>query len=321
MTPSTPAPVPRTALASLAAALAATLGICTAAPAVGTPAVSGLSPATAPSAASGVVDGTDGLAQTVTADEASASDRHVIEAGHVDIGPRVVDGRWTLQLRDDSQATPVWRTAEQTVLRVPDAARLPVPEDQAYAFLGEEPGTPVFVLPQVEDDRMPWPGWSTQHPDALAAMTRGVEFRLESAQGPGRMLMYVDSGAFEGPQVLWDSEQPGGQRVFAEANTHTHANWVFTRPGVYALTVSAVTTSPQGAELRDTRVLRFAVGDATDVEDAFTVDGAAASGPQGGVPDAVWWAAAAAGVLAVAGLIVGLAGRRTRPARARRSAR
>lgn len=314
MTPSTLAPVPRAALASLAVVAAAALGICTAVPATA-------APATAPSAASDVVDGTDGLAQTVTADESSASDRHVIEAGHVDIGPRVVDGRWTLQLRDDSQATPVWRTAEQTVLRVPDAARLPVPEDQAYAFLGEEPGTPVFVLPQVEDDRMPWPGWSTQHPDALAAMTRGVEFRLESARGPGHMLMYVDSGAFEGPQVLWDSEQSGGQRVFAEANTHTHANWVFTRPGVYALTVSAVTTSAQGAELKDTRVLRFAVGDATAAEDAFTVDGAAASAPQGGVPDAVWWTAGAVGVLAVAGLIVVLAGRRTRPTRTDRSAR
>lgn len=317
-----PAPVSRrrgpTAAAAVGLAALLLAGPAGAAPASssGAPAA----PAASSAAPSRAVDGTDGLAQTVTADEAEAHDRHVIDAGHVDIGPRMVDGRWTLQLRDDAAETPVWRSAEQTILHVPDEALLPVPEDQAYAFLGEKPGTQVYVLPQVEDPRMPWPGWNTQHPDALAAMTRGVEFRLDSARGPGRMLMYVDSGAFEGPQVLWDSQAGGGQRVFAEANTHTHANWVFTKPGVYALEVSAVTTSPKGEELMDTQVLRFAVGDDVSDDEAFatTLDTAAADADASGIPDVVWWVAGGAGVLLVGGLIVWLAGRQSRAGRVRR---
>src|SRR5687767_463943 len=80
---------------------------------------------------------------------AQEAERIVIEHGHVDLGPRFADGKWTVQLRDDTGGTPQWRALSDVVLHVPDAAKTTVPDDQAYSFLGDR-GSSVWVLPQVE---------------------------------------------------------------------------------------------------------------------------------------------------------------------------
>ena len=46
------------------------------------------------------------LDQTVAADEEASTESAVIDTGHVDIGPRMVDGQWSVALRDDSGAHP-----------------------------------------------------------------------------------------------------------------------------------------------------------------------------------------------------------------------
>lgn len=153
---------------------------------------------------------------------------------------------------------------------VPDTVRLPAPDDPTYAFLGAEPGSTVWALPQTQAAGAPWVGWNTQEPRVMETIDRGMTLRLEGVQGPGRLVTYLQSGSFEEPEVLWTSAKDARQDFFVDVNTHTHANWVFTEPGVYLVRVSAIADLVDGGTATDTQVLRFAVGDGTSPREALS---------------------------------------------------
>ena len=253
---------PRRGLASLAVipllALAAALAVVGAAPA-------------------GAQDDAPGIDQTVAAEEPIAADTAVLDDGHVDIGPRFVDGTWTLMARDDSAATPTWRNLDDTVLQIHDAALNPVPDDPNYAFLGVDPGTQVHVVPQTQNPAVVWVGWNTQDPEVMERIDRGATLSLLGVDGPGELTMYLQSGIFGAPEILWDSTDDEAQPIWVDVNTHTHANWVFSEPGVYLVHVEVSADLIDGTQVTDTRALRFAVGDTTSTDDAFA---AVATTPQ-----------------------------------------
>lgn len=209
------------------------------------------------------------LEQTVTGDELFSTDRHEISAGHVDMGPRFVEGRWELMFRDDSAAQPVWRDPSDTVLATSDAALLPVPDDSRYSFVQADPGSEVYVIPQTELAGVVWPGWNTQDPEVVSRLGRGVTFTLEDVEGPGNFSLYLENGNFSAPQVLWSSDSTDPQDIWVDPNTHTHANWVFTAPGIYFLTVKVHAELADGSSVADTARLQFAVGDHTDAQQVF----------------------------------------------------
>jgi len=213
----------------------------------------------------------DGLDQSVAPDQAVTTGHAELSAGHVDIGPRFRDGGWSVLVHDDTTAPPVWRTLADVVIRVPDAAVEPVPDDPAYAFLGSRPGTPVHVIPQTQDRDVVWVGWNTQDPGVMDAIARGVTMTLLGVQGPGAMVVFLQSGNLGAPEVLWDTHRPYPQPVWVETNTHTHANWVFSEPGVYLAAVEFSAELAGGGTVSAREVLRFAVGDATDAREAFGV--------------------------------------------------
>lgn len=213
----------------------------------------------------------DELDQTIGADQPVSTHRAVLSLGHVDIGPRYVDGVWTLMVHDDTRAIvdrSVWRELDQTVFQVSDTAVLPVPEDPSYSFIGE-PGTSVYVLPQVQNPDVVWVGWNTQDPDVMDTIEGGVTLTLTSLDGPGELFVYLQAGNFGAADVLWDSTKSERQDIWVEVNTHTHANWVFTEPGVYLAQVEATADLVDGSTVNGTAALRFAVGNATDPEGAF----------------------------------------------------
>ena len=222
-----------------------------------------------------------GLDQTLDANQGQATGQAVLETGHVDIGPRYRDGKWTIQIHDDHAVPSVWRDPADTVLRIRDTARQPIPEDQAYAFLGENPGTEVHVVPQTEKQGVVWIGWNTQDPGVLGAIDRGVTMTLRGVQGPGSVSVFLQSGNLGAPQVLWSSAKPFPQPIWVETNTHTHANWVFGRPGTYLVAVDVAADLADGSTVSGSTVLRLAVGDATDPAEALKASFTAplASGP------------------------------------------
>jgi putative ABC transporter-associated repeat protein len=211
-----------------------------------------------------------GLSQTLDPGQAEATGRAVLQTGHVDLGPRYRDGKWTIQIHDDSAVPPVWRSPADAVLRIRDSARQQVPDDPAYAFLGEKAGTSVYVIPQTQQQDVVWIGWNTQDPGVLKAITRGVTMNLRGVQGPGRVAVYLQAGNLGAPQVLWNSTSVFPQPLWVETNTHTHANWVFTEPGAYLLAVDISADLADGSTVRGEAVLRFAVGDSADPADALT---------------------------------------------------
>ena len=217
------------------------------------------------------------LDQTVAADEEASTESAVIGTGHVDIGPRMVDGQWSVALRDDSGAHPVWRDPDRTVLRVSDAALMAAPTGSDYAFMGAQAGEQYYVVPQTQNPDVVWLGWNTQDPGVVSAIDRGATMRIGSVSGPGRTWMFLQDGTFGKPRLLVDGQSGQAQDVWVDASTHVHANWVFTAPGVYtaALTFSARTTD--GQQLSASTTLRFAVGSQTSADEAFAAAPAAAA--------------------------------------------
>lgn len=220
----------------------------------------------------------DGLDQTLDPDQSVATGRAVVETGHIDIGPRYRDGGWTIQIHDDTTVPPVWRQPSESVIRVRDAAVERVPDDPAYAFLDQPAGASVHVVPQTQNQDVVWIGWNTQDPGVRETIARGVTMNLLGVHGPGSLVVYLQSGDLGAPHVLWHSTRPYPQPLWVETNTHTHANWIFSRPGVYLVAIEITAELVDGRQVSGRDVLRLAVGDRTPVEDAF-----AAAYP-GGVP-------------------------------------
>ncbi|MEV0903198.1 choice-of-anchor M domain-containing protein [Actinoplanes sp. NPDC049802] len=222
---------------------------------------------------------TPGLDQSLDPGQAQATGRAVLDTGHVDIGPRLRDGAWTIRIHDDHAVPPVWREPADTVLRVRDTARQTVPDDPAYAFLGERAGAEVHVVPQTEKQGVVWIGWNTQDPGVIGAISRGITMTLRGAQGPGAVTVFLQAGNLGAPQVLWSTAKPLPQPMWVETNTHTHANWVFGEPGNYQLAVDISADLADGTTATASTVLRLAVGDATepDFDAAFTAPLAAGS--------------------------------------------
>lgn len=208
-----------------------------------------------------------GESSRVEGGEAVASGRVVVGDGHVDIGPRFLDGEWALLVRDDTVTPSVWRHLRDVVLQASDAAVVAVPDDPQFAFLGE-PGADVWVLPQVQQQGILWPGWNTQDPDVATRLGRQVTWTLHGVEGPGDVVLFVNED-FGAPETLFDSREPYPQETGIEPNTHAHANWVFTAPGVYRLAMEMSGTTRDGDEVRGGGTLRVAVGDATNPDDAF----------------------------------------------------
>lgn len=212
---------------------------------------------------------TDPLQQTLSASEPTVTDRKAFDDGHIDIGPRWQDGKWTLQVHSGVSPDAEWRAASDAVLHVSDAARQAVPDDPTYDFLHTEPGTEVSVIPQTQQSGVVWVGWNTQDPAAMEVMRDGVTMSLHGVQGPGDLVVYLQSGSLGAPQVLWDSAAQLPQDLFVDVNSHTHANWVFTKPGVYLVDMEIRATLRDGSTVTDTEPVRFAVGDATIPDAAF----------------------------------------------------
>lgn len=241
--------------------------------------------APAPASASSAIPPAAASAPTATGEDPNLDQKlgelaivhgqRVLEAGHLDMGPKYdTDGRWRFLIHDDvakadANATSVWRYPDETVLHVRDEAKLVVPDDPAYAFLGADPGSEVWVAPQTQDPDVVWIGWNTQDPAVMETVDRGVTLSLRAVEGPGVMTTYLQSGSFGAPQVLWDSRRSDAQPVWVDVNTHTHANWVFTAPGVYLVELTAEADLIDGSHASDTQRLRFAVGTDTAPGDAF----------------------------------------------------
>lgn len=210
-----------------------------------------------------------GLQQTIDPNQAQGTGRVVLDDGHIDYGPTLNTGEWIIQIHDDTSSPSYWRMLSDVVAKVSDVAKLTVPDSEAYAFLGLEPGTEAWVIPQVRQPGVVWAGWNTQEPTVLDSLSFGTTQRILGVDGPGEVTVYLQAGNFGEPQLLWSTLDAFPQESFIEVNTHTHANWVFSEPGIYLVEMEFEGDLIDGTHVIARDTMRFAVGDATDAEAAF----------------------------------------------------
>ena len=229
------------------------------------------------------------LAQSVAAHEEWSNEASEISVGHVDLGPRLIDGQWRAGLRHDAETGAVWRDPNQTVLRVNDAAIMTAPDSADYPFLADVAGKPVYVVPQTQNPGVVWLGWNTQDPAVTATIDRGLTMRVGPVSGPGRAWLFLQSGTFGKPLLLADSGAAPGD-VWIDSGTHVHANWAFSAPGAYTATVTFSGTTTAGEAVSATTTLRFAVGDSASASEALAkaapAEAPSASASQGAAPGA-----------------------------------
>lgn len=250
------------------------------------------------------------LAQSVAAHEEWSNEASEISVGHVDLGPRLIDGQWRAGLRHDAEKGAVWRDPNQTVLRVNDAAIMTAPDSADYPFLADVAGKPVYVVPQTQNPSVVWLGWNTQDPAVTATIDRGLTMRVGPVSGPGRAWLFLQSGTFGKPLLLADSGAAPGD-VWIDSGTHVHANWAFSAPGTYTATVTFLGTTTAGEAVSASTTLRFAVGDAASASEALAMAAPAAapadgaSAPSSGAAPATSGAADPAGSSSASGATSG----------------
>ncbi|WP_245795794.1 TIGR03773 family transporter-associated surface protein [Actinacidiphila alni] len=263
------------------------------------------------------VVGTGALPARAEGPVPTATGRTVISDGHIDMGPRLDHGRWIIGIRDDSGPSPVWRDPDDTVLQAVDAAAVTVPADKRFSFLGRA-GNQVWLLPQVQQQGVLWPGWNSQDPSIVHTVDREVTWKLESVRGPGRFLLFVNE-SFGTPTILFDTARRLPQETGIDINSHVHGNWAFSAPGTYLLGIRMSARSLSGTAYDTRATLRLSVGPqdprlafatekpATAPTTASTAPTAGASGSSDG---GMWIADGCAAVLLSVGCAVLLVRRR-----------
>lgn len=161
-----------------------------------------------------------------------------VGAGHVDlVAPRWVADALTIEARLDGAGGSTWHPPGDVVVEVGPHARVLVPDDPAYGFLGP-PGATAWVLPQSPIGNLPWVGWSTEALPVGVLDGDRIQMSLLGVSGPGAVFVYR-SGSLGAPAMVF----AGGGSISLTVGAHAHANWAFTAPGTYALTFRVSGTS------------------------------------------------------------------------------
>lgn len=179
------------------------------------------------------------LAFTGLAVPAQAAPRVVLDQGHVDvIGVAFEDGAFDLHVHDEEHAAEYAPSEVQLVAK--PGAEIAVPSDAAYGFLGT-PGGRVWVLPQVQDPELLWPGIGAEEVAAGVFTGDALKVDVVGVTGPGDVSVFT-TDAFGTPSVLVDSGNGLPDRITTTAGGHLHANWAFEAPGKYQVKVKVTGT-------------------------------------------------------------------------------
>lgn len=195
---------------------------------------------------------------------------------HTDAVSTFLDGgELRLGTKADTPENGTRYAAEDVWFHVDDASRQTLPA--GFEFIAPE-GTQVWVAPEANPaGQQLWAGFSTEGVPAGAIANDLTTFTLVEARTPdsGSVEVYTGGGGLTPVTRLWSSDEE--HRTFALGRVHRHANWAFTRPGRYELTVRAQATIG-GSAVSDTATYTFYVGDTVPTPQATEV-ALAASAP------------------------------------------
>lgn len=163
--------------------------------------------------------------------------------GHFDLGPAIENGQLVARVKDDRSAPAQWVDPASLTFALGDAARITAPDETSFVAT---PGSQVWLISSTQVPGVPWLGMNSQRDEIVNGTTGGVNFTLDSVDGPGRVAVF-NSGSLGGGvgEHVFDG---AGSTYTLPPNTHAHQNWLFTESGTYTLTISMRVT-PTGADL------------------------------------------------------------------------
>jgi surface-anchored protein len=192
---------------------------------------------------------------------AHAAETVVLSKGHTDaVDVHYANGALSLRVKDDTVSPAVVRDPADVTFQVLPAAETTVPDLPAFAFLGT-PGSRIWMLPQVQDPGLLWPGWNTTNLNSGVFAGDRVGLSLVDVDGPGDVTLF-DTNSLGTPNIKFRSSDGLPDRLDVPVHTHAHAGWVFSTPGAYTLRFQADATLTDGTTLTTGPVdYRFVVGD------------------------------------------------------------
>jgi surface-anchored protein len=206
----------------------------------------------------------------------------IFSRGHTDVGIAFEGGEFDLHVH--SEEFELEADAAAAVLRVLPSAEKQIPANPAFSFLGTA-GDPIWVLSQDEatadEDGTLLLGIGAEEiePSAftgnISVSLTNVAFTPEPGGLPdGKVSVYTVSGS--GVPTIVMSNHDGldsADTATVIPGTHFDANWAFTKPGRYVLTLQATGTPTGGAPVTGSAQYTFVVKSSSSWSDTQVQSG------------------------------------------------
>ncbi len=162
---------------------------------------------------------------------------NVFDRGEVDLEVVFEDGKWELVLLDEANEREF--AANEAALHVGPATWRKVPDDPAFAFLGN-PGDTVYLLPQDEQEGVLFLGIAADEIESGIFEDDAIGLNLASVEGPGAVSLYA-TDALGKPTVFFNSADgiSASDHFPLPVGGHSHPAWGFASPGIYRIGLTA----------------------------------------------------------------------------------
>lgn len=198
---------------------------------------------------------------TLVTTVANAAPSIVLEKGHTDIfNVRAEGDQLVLNLKEDITGQHVIQQPENVLLVVKESAHTQMTANVPQV------GTPGYYLPMTQDFNLLWPGWDTL--EVQESGFYGIDINFVQVNGPGRVFLFSQS-AFGAPEALLKDgsfELKTGSVREQSFPAHTHAHWVFEKPGTYTMVVNASGAKDGKTVVSNTATYTWRVGDIPEVD-------------------------------------------------------
>lgn len=187
-------------------------------------------------------------AVTLTAAPSGAAERVILDDGHVDaLSPKLDGSSLSLQVKDDTGEEVAYRDPADVLFHVVPEAEQAIPDYQPYIdLLGQPAGTPVWIIPEVQQEGVVWAGWSTEQLTTGQLQGDQVGITLHDVEGPGDLVVFGSSPFGEPLPPSFNTRDGLPDTRTESVHTHVHSNWVFMAEGTYTLTFEVTGTLTGG---------------------------------------------------------------------------
>ncbi|GAB3946455.1 choice-of-anchor M domain-containing protein [Corynebacterium tapiri] len=187
----------------------------------------------------------------------NGEEKLILDEGHTDIFSVSASqgGNPVLELSEDVTGSHVKHKPEDVELHIKSDALTTIPDK--FPGAGQ-----AYFLSETQKEGLIWPGWDTQGIRG-SGLDNQIDLRFTNVEGPGTINLWSTKGFGEVASLLDGdaTELTSGAVLNQKMPSHTHANWAFSEPGVYRLTVQAAGTRNGQEVLSEPAVYTFTVGD------------------------------------------------------------